>query len=310
MPVYNTEKYIGKALDSILSQTFKDYEIILVNDGSRDGSATICESYKRLDNRIIYINKKNEGVSIARNKAIEKARGEYIIFVDSDDIVFPNTLLVVAQKLKETNADILRYEYQYIDKQGTNLYPNYNKKKRKKYVNQVMDVASFMQNIMLDEYFMCVNCYKNSIIDQYHLRLKEGCTYNEDTLFICQFLTHCNTLVYVPVVLYGYRKFSEAVTAKFTKKNFDDIKTVFYELIKLKEETPTTLSKEIETVIERLGLRLFQNASIFGKDVSEIIRYCITTPQIYEWNTYKILGSHSIFLWKTKAILNKISRRL
>lgn len=311
MPVYNAEKYLGRALDSILHQTYKDYEIILVDDGSKDESAQICEDYKKLTNIITIINQKNAGVSVARNKAIDASRGEYLLFVDADDILFPETLHIVAQNLKETNADILRYEYQYIDENGANLYPNYNKNIRKKYVNHKMDVSSFMHNIMIDEYFMCVNCYKKSIVDKYHLRLKEGCTYNEDTLFICRFLTHCNTLIYVPVVLYGYRKYNGAVTTKFTQKNYNDIKSVFYDIQELINNTTNNhLATELKVVAERLGLRLYTNANVFQDTTLEVINFCINDPQLFEWKTFKKIGKLSQPLWKVNLIKQKIINKL
>ena len=88
IPVYNSEKYIKKCLDSLLNQTFKNFEIICVNDGSVDNSLKILEEYKLKDHRIVLINSKNEGLGSARNKALDVAKGRYIIFVDSDDWVY------------------------------------------------------------------------------------------------------------------------------------------------------------------------------------------------------------------------------
>jgi glycosyltransferase involved in cell wall biosynthesis len=85
VPVYNTEKYLRRCLDSIVAQTFKDYECIIVDDGSTDGSAAICDEYEKKDSRFKVLHKENEGVSAARNVGIEYAEGEFITFVDSDD---------------------------------------------------------------------------------------------------------------------------------------------------------------------------------------------------------------------------------
>ena len=106
IPVYNSEKYLKKCLDSLLNQTFKNFEIICVNDGSVDNSLKILEEYKLKDNRIVLINSKNEGPGSARNKALDVAKGRYIIFVDSDDWVDEKCLEIFYTNANITNADI------------------------------------------------------------------------------------------------------------------------------------------------------------------------------------------------------------
>ena len=97
VPVYNVEKYIRKCLDSIVSQTLNDLEIILVNDGSTDTSPAICEEYKRKDERIKMITQKNQGLSAARNAGLKDATGEYVIFIDSDDYIAENMLEILVE---------------------------------------------------------------------------------------------------------------------------------------------------------------------------------------------------------------------
>ena len=106
VPVYNVEKYIVRCLESILSQTYKNIEVIIVNDGSVDKSGEICERYAKKDNRIKLINKSNGGLSDARNKGIDQANGIYITFVDSDDYISQNYVEILYKLIKENNADI------------------------------------------------------------------------------------------------------------------------------------------------------------------------------------------------------------
>lgn len=87
MPVYNAEKYLNRSIESVMNQTYKNIEIILVNDGSTDASLTICSNYQKADSRIKLINQKNSGVSAARNRGIDEATGTYIMFIDSDDYI-------------------------------------------------------------------------------------------------------------------------------------------------------------------------------------------------------------------------------
>lgn len=106
VPVYNVEKYIRRCINSILDQTFKSFELILVDDGSHDDSGLICDEYKRRDNRIQVIHKENGGLSDARNSGIEAIRGRYVTFIDSDDWVSKNYLSVLYELLNEKSAEI------------------------------------------------------------------------------------------------------------------------------------------------------------------------------------------------------------
>lgn len=108
IPIYNSEKYLVRCLNSILNQSYTNLEIILVNDGSNDNSLAICEQYRKSDSRIVLINKANEGASQARNVALKRATGDYYGFVDSDDWVFPNYFEKLLIQAKEKNADISR----------------------------------------------------------------------------------------------------------------------------------------------------------------------------------------------------------
>lgn len=114
VPVYNTELYLEKCIDSILNQTYNDYEIIIVNDGSTDGSKKMINKYcKEFPSKIKSIHKKNGGLSSARNKGVKKAIGEYILFVDSDDYIEKNLLLTLAKKLKD-EPDLVRFQIKEI----------------------------------------------------------------------------------------------------------------------------------------------------------------------------------------------------
>ena len=107
VPVYNVEPYLHKCIDSILAQTFTDFECILIDDGSPDNCPAICDEYATKDNRIILLHQKNAGVSAARNAGLNIAKGEWIGFVDSDDWIEKNALELLYNKQRETSADII-----------------------------------------------------------------------------------------------------------------------------------------------------------------------------------------------------------
>ncbi|MBQ8750501.1 MAG: glycosyltransferase [Alphaproteobacteria bacterium] len=122
MPVYNVEKYLNRCLDSLYNQTFKDFEIIAINDGSTDNSPKILEEYTKKDNRIKIITQENQGLSMARNNGLKLAKGEYIYFLDSDDAIHPQCLEIAYTYAKENNADLVCFDYEHSD--GINY--NYN----------------------------------------------------------------------------------------------------------------------------------------------------------------------------------------
>ena len=110
IPVYNVEKYLEQCLDSVLMQNVDNIEVVCVNDGSTDSSGEILERYKKIDSRIKVINQKNEGMSGARNTGINHASYEYILFLDSDDMLCENALINVTESLSKTKVDVLFYD--------------------------------------------------------------------------------------------------------------------------------------------------------------------------------------------------------
>lgn len=146
VPVYNVEKYIRRCIQSIINQTYKDIEIILVNDGSTDMSKSICDEYKKKDSRIILINKENGGLSDARNAGIRKARGKYLAFVDSDDFIH--------EKMLEKMYDRIIYDDSDMAVCGYIEYFEEKTEKNRKYVygkNGIITAEQYFESILNDE---------------------------------------------------------------------------------------------------------------------------------------------------------------
>ena len=134
VPVYNVERYLGDCIESVLQQSFSDWELILVDDGSKDRSAELCDEYAQRDDRIKVIHKQNEGVSVARKTGCDNARGEYLMFVDSDDWIEKDCLQGVHDVVTRYHADIVRFQaydaYSDEKKKRANDYHGlYDKKK-------------------------------------------------------------------------------------------------------------------------------------------------------------------------------------
>ena len=121
VPIYNAEKYLSRCLDSILSQTFCDFEVLLIDDGSTDMSSNICEQYGLKDNRFRIYHKKNEGVAVARQWGLDQAIGKFVIHVDSDDWLEPNMLQDMSLCIMNEDADILICDY-YVNTNYNQMY--------------------------------------------------------------------------------------------------------------------------------------------------------------------------------------------
>lgn len=118
VPVYQVEKYIGQCIDSILAQTFTDFELILVDDGSTDNSGKICDEYSARDNRVQVIHQKNGGAAAARNNGMDKATGNYFAFIDGDDYIVPTMLECLYKNILKSQADIAACNYRYVFENG------------------------------------------------------------------------------------------------------------------------------------------------------------------------------------------------
>ena len=159
VPIYNSEKTINRCVESIINQTYKDIEILLINDGSIDNTLNILNDYANKDKRIVVINKKNEGVSKTKNLGIKKAKSEFIMFVDSDDYIDKEAIKKLVLLQKNDNLDIIKFHYNnYVDDKLYNTelkYPNYcvldNEKKIKEFKNKFLsgEIPGYMQLLFI-----------------------------------------------------------------------------------------------------------------------------------------------------------------
>lgn len=204
VPVYNTEKYLSKCLDSILSQTLKEIEIICIDDGSTDSSSKILAEYAIKDPRLLVIRKKNDGLGAARNTGIEVASGEYISFVDSDDFIDPQMLNLLYNMGKKTESDVVIGNVKlYFNDSGNTEYFRCQKD---------YDFLSLKNGFLPSEEPWIVEnigcwdrIYKRSFLEKYNLRNPEHVIY-EDALFSFQTSILANKIAVVPKAVYYYRK--------------------------------------------------------------------------------------------------------
>lgn len=189
VPVYKVEKYIGQCIESILSQTFKDFELILVDDGSLDRSGAFCDEYARKDARIRVIHKENGGVSSARNTGLEVATGELICFVDSDDTVLPSYLEEF--EIDSVEADL--YMQGYVRVKDDKILAQYKFANCKK--NDFYSILAYSEdnNIINSP---CFKLFKRSIIVDNKLLFDVNTSYGEDHLFSLSYILHGKSIHY------------------------------------------------------------------------------------------------------------------
>lgn len=207
IPVYNVEKYLKRCLDSVVNQTYNNLEIICINDGSKDNSENILKEYKNKDNRIVIINKQNEGVSSARNEGINYSHGNYVCFVDSDDWLEHNAIETLYTTLLEQDVDVVRGNYyRNFDDEFNEIHKMITNYKNKN--------INLKENKILTEIFeQLVNgkiqCYvwllliKREIIKGKLFFEKDIC-FMEDNIFYIQLIQKINTIYFLDIPIYHY----------------------------------------------------------------------------------------------------------
>ena len=215
VPVYNVEEYLEECLESIRKQTYQNIEVILVNDGSTDGSKEICERYCQQDPRFRLINKENQGLSIARNRGVKESNGEYIMFVDSDDVVKENIVEVLLSYMK---AD--------VDLVECNLTQNKEELQKNKPIRVVFEgnsPESIIKCIAFKEVKFCAftKLYRREIVEK--VPFLEGIIY-EDVYTGINYLKYIRKMVAVDLKGYYYRvRPNSIMTTSFSEKNLDII---------------------------------------------------------------------------------------
>lgn len=222
LPCYNSEKKIKKCMESIINQTYKNIEVIAINDGSGDNTLEILKGFKKKDDRITIISKPNTGVSDSRNIGIEKSNGKYIMFIDSDDYFFVDTVEKMYNKLKETKATVVRgkfrrYESERVIDEGNTS--DYNGKTKK---DIILDILK--GNISCYVWLLLVS--KEAIIEN-KIKFDKSLKIMEDTLFYIEIIEKLNNVYFYDEIIYNYVSNIESVTG-----NVKNNKKIFYEVIK------------------------------------------------------------------------------
>jgi len=233
VPVYNVEKYLKKCIDSILNSDYKNIEIILVDDGSKDLSGIICDDYKESYNNIKVIHKKNGGLSSARNAGIEVSAGEYILFIDSDDYITEKFVGHLVDTMNKYDVDVVQGNYEKIDEKERSLYIPQIKNKSYHSKEDILEAFFIKENILVVAWG---KLYKKDLFK--NISFKEGRNH-EDNIFIADLFEKINSYACVDMSGYKYLQRSDSiVNSSFNEKKLDAIFATEYIVQKCEKNWP------------------------------------------------------------------------
>jgi glycosyl transferase, family 2/glycosyl transferase family 8 len=257
VPVYNIENYLNKCLDSLINQTYKNLEIIVVNDGSTDNSGKICQEYAKKDNRIVYIEKENGGLSDARNAGLDRLTGSYVTFVDSDDWIELDYVETLYKKISEYQADIAVGNYYSFNESEGMFYFHIS---GDSYYEKVYDNMSIFENLYESQEMKsfalisaCGKLYKASLFD--YIRFDKG-KLGEDGYMNQKLYLLVQKVVYINQGLYAYRQRSGSITKTWTEKWMHALVDAMSERITLLANMGYPLEKHLAVYRQMLEVSL------------------------------------------------------
>ncbi len=229
VPVYNTEKYLPCCIDSILAQTFTDFELILVNDGSTDNSGMICDEYAKKDSRVLVIHQENQGVSVARNNGISLATGMYLMFCDSDD-------WAEAQWCEILYKEIVKSPKSWVISNFWNVSENFDK---------IIHIDKEFDDCQSDYYsiykigltaYLWDKIYIAEVLNKYNIRFNKDITIGEDVGFNVRYYKQCTSIKYIHKPLYNYVYREGSAVNRYDPDLFEHLLYPFYVRIDLIDE--------------------------------------------------------------------------
>lgn len=257
IPVYNVEKYLITCLNSVIEQTYKDLEIILINDGSIDSSGEICEEFKKKDSRIIVIHKSNLGLSDTRNIGIDKAKGNWIFFLDSDDWIDKHAIEKLYQFALLNNCDMVQGNHYYVYED----YLLFRKSSRKEREKIILSREETMKCLIINDRiknFAWGKLYKTDLIKDLYFPVGK---YFEDSFWQHFVIDRANRYGIIDEPLYYYRQRSDSISGKISDKKLDLLEGNYKRLEFIKQNYPS-LEKLMKMHYEYLNSSIYNHKKI------------------------------------------------
>ena len=271
VPVYNIEKYLERTITSLLENTFNDYEIIIVNDGSTDNSLNILNNYSG-NTKLVILSQQNGGLSSARNLGLNNAKGQYVIFVDGDDYITKDALLIIHNAIINKPVDLLVFGRIF----------NYGEKKVIPYKleNEVFSSPEeyLRKSLQHSKYRTNVwdKVYRRDLIEKNNLRFINGLLY-EDMFFLLQYLSYSNDVSVIPDALYLYTlNNEESITKSFREKDLD-VLLYLDKAVSFVNKTTSLTKKSCYTMLQRFSLSSIVKKYMNFYKHNDIARYILNS---------------------------------
>lgn len=236
VPVYKVEKYLSNCIESVLNQTFSDFELILVDDGSPDNCPEICDSYREKDNRIKVVHKENGGLASARRAGIKEALGEYVFNLDSDDLIENDTLACAYKIIKDTNCEIVSFSYKWVKNGHTVNITNdgldeglYDEKGIEKYIYPRLLMDKNMNHI---SYYLSGKAVKRELLTPHQLGVSEKISLGEDLCCTVPCYLYAKSVYISKKEAYLYTVRDDSISKEFNAKQICLIEDVINEISK------------------------------------------------------------------------------
>lgn len=313
VPIYNIEKYLRRCIDSVLSQSFTDYELILVDDGSPDACPAICDEYAKIDGRIKVIHKKNGGLVSARQAGIREAVGEYVFHLDGDDALCEDALKEAYGIIKEMRPDIVSFSYRRcINGEPEEVVDDlvdeglYNKADMEKYIYPKLLSDERMQNLF---YFLWGKAIKRELATKHQLNVNPAISLGEDVSCSTPCYLDAETVYMSRKVVYLYTIRCDSLTTSFKTSQFTQIADVIVGLRELDMKKPDDFDEQISRYSCFLCFAILASAAEGGhfRSLKEIKRLMLTTLHKDEikkarFTDITVKSRISIFLMKREMI--------
>lgn len=299
VPIYNVEKYLKKCIESIINQTYKNIEILLVNDGSPDQCDKICSEYEKKDKRIRTINKKNGGLSDARNKGIEQATGDYILLIDSDDTVELSMCEDLNKILEKTNADLIAFKYSYAYDNGeykktvdTEKYYEYDNK-------EAYTKLIYGENFAITAWS---RIYKSSILKENNFPVG---VLSEDFATAHKFFMDSKKIVFYDKTLYNYYIRNNSIMGNIKKNHAIDIYNITNEVFKFQKQNFKEHIKKINSLHYNNLLKVYYFLMQYPSDkqTKKILSDCDKQLKKLKYSEVENKTKIALFLYKNNKKL-------
>lgn len=324
IPVYNCEKYLERCIDSVINQTYEDFELILINDGSTDRSADICRKFEIIDDRIIVLEQANQGPGAARNNGIKKAQGDFIVFVDADDYIENSCLEDLQRYLQKNDVDILFKGFKFENQRTGEILNEISLQEGMYYKPEFRHIIKVLIDNDLFGYTWC-KVIKTKLFRKYPIEFNTQYSLHEDLLLICQLCEKVDTIGISDTTSYHYMKGEETLCTKFRSDMVENMEFVnkqvfdFYKNIKIDNIEEMIVQRAVFSVFLILKNFAIQDGStdaihsykklLNGKTVEEIRKrkrvYLKVIQGKKKWIVYFICMLKNPILFKWVVLIYK-----